>query len=229
MSTRIRPFRKKVSTKIHCPRKVSIPILPFKSHPFSIKVATFNSVNGFWPNFQKCNKVDKNSRFLDENWFWIENSSTVSAGVVGVEILWKLFWTRMCFQSRQAGQHAARHLCGLGLVINNTDISILCRCPSSSSEICRQFWRKKWFCLHKYDSKIVRIWVMNYRMPTTTSRDFKAARGCRHPHKVNSVQEACAKCCAVHLLKYGFCKKSFQKNTTLNSWTLFSSQKGKYL
>ena len=27
-------------------------------------------------------------------------------------------------------------------------------------------------------------------------------------------------------LKYGFCKKSLRKNATLNSWTLFSSQKG---
>ena len=28
------------------------------------------------------------------------------------------------------------------------------------------------------------------------------------------------------MLKYGFCKKSFRKNATLTSWTLFSSQKG---
>ena len=159
MSIRICPFRKKASTKIHCPRKVSIPILPFKSFTsFFYKSSYFQLREWFLTKLSEItHKVDKNSRFLDENWFWIENSSTVSAGVVGVEILWKLFWTRMCFQIRQAGQHAARQLCGLGLVINNTDISILCRCPSSSSEICRQFWRKKWFCLHKYDSKIVRI------------------------------------------------------------------------
>ena len=31
---------------------------------------------------------------------------------------------------------------------------------------------------------------------------------------------------AFRCLKYGFCKKSLRKNATLNSWTLFSSQKG---
>ena len=30
----------------------------------------------------------------------------------------------------------------------------------------------------------------------------------------------------VNWLNYGFCKKSLRKNATLNSWTLFSSQKG---
>ena len=33
-------------------------------------------------------------------------------------------------------------------------------------------------------------------------------------------------CLLQHWLKYWFCKKSLQKNATLTSWTLFSSQKG---
>ena len=84
--------------------KITIQITSFfykSSYVLSTPWMVFDQTFRNW----STHTVDKNSRFLDEK-FWIENSSTVPAGVVGVEFLWKLFWTRMCFQIRQAGRTA---------------------------------------------------------------------------------------------------------------------------
>ena len=83
--------------------KITIQITSFfykSSYVLSTPWMVFDQTFRNW----STHTVNKNSRFLDVNWFWIENSSTVSASVVGVEILWKLFELECAFKAgRQLG------------------------------------------------------------------------------------------------------------------------------
>ena len=61
------------------------------------------------------------------------------------------------------------------------------------------------------------VWKISLIFQIYVLYDPKIPNLCRNTYKTDRY---------IRKLKYGFCKKSLDKNATLTSWTLFSSQKG---